>query len=90
MKQTTISDEQDSSRQQRLERLERAARESLELHAGRVFTDVEWACTEKRLIDFVTLLNGWEQMAQTTDAGIDDGRMTQKAPSATRGFDKAA
>jgi hypothetical protein len=90
MKRTTIPGEQDSSVPQCLERLERTARESLELHAGLVFTDVEWARVGKRLRDFVTLLHGWEQVAQTKDAGIDDGRMTRRAPSATRGFDKAA
>jgi hypothetical protein len=90
MNRTTIPGEQDSSRQQCLERLKVAARESLELHASLVFTDVEWARAEKRLLDFATLLHGWEQVAQTTDAGNEDGRMTRKAPSARHGLDKAA
>lgn len=38
-----------------------AARAALELHVGRSLTDAEWADARARLVEFVSILRGWER-----------------------------
>src|SRR5260370_42558858 len=54
-------------------RLESAARASLALSAGRVFTDLEWARARVRLLEFAVILRAWDQKAATSASGLGDG-----------------
>jgi len=43
--------------------LEAAARASLDLDAGRSFSDLEWAEARSRLLDFGLILRSWDRRA---------------------------
>jgi hypothetical protein len=47
-------------------RLEDDARRSLDRHAGRIFTDAEWAHARSRLLEFVTILREWDRPSKIT------------------------
>jgi len=46
--------------------LENAARGAFESRAGRKLTDAEWGQQRARLLEFVTILLGWDQKAGNT------------------------
>lgn len=46
--------------------LENAAHGALESRAGRTLTDAEWAQTRAKLLEFITILRGWDQKAGNT------------------------
>ena len=47
--------------------LENAARLTIDLHAGRVLSDPEWARARATILDFVAILRRWEQEARTNE-----------------------
>ena len=47
--------------------IEDAARAALDLRAGRSLSDVEWARTRSRLLDFAAMLREWGQKAQNPE-----------------------
>lgn len=50
--------------------LEDTARAALDSSAGRTLTDAEWAQRRSRLLEFVTILRGWDQKAGNTAPGL--------------------
>jgi hypothetical protein len=46
--------------------LENAARTALDLRANRAFTDAEWARSCGKLLEFGTIVRGWDQKAGKT------------------------
>jgi hypothetical protein len=48
----------------RPESCEGAARAALDSRAGRTLTDADWAVAKDRLLDFLTILRGWDQKAR--------------------------
>ena len=45
---------------------ESAARAAIEVRAGRTLSDLEWARTRTRLLDFVSILRAWHRKGTTT------------------------
>jgi hypothetical protein len=52
--------------------LERAARESLDLDAGRRFTDLEWSRARGLLLEFARILSEWGQKTNTAASELDE------------------
>lgn len=50
---------------------ESVARTALELRVGRRLTDLEWATTRARLLEFATILRDWEQKADGVKANLE-------------------
>jgi hypothetical protein len=46
-----------------------AGRAALELRVGRALTDAEWAAARARLVEFVSILRGWEQKTTASRRG---------------------
>lgn len=41
--------------------LEAAARAAIELRAGRILTDAEWAAMRARILEFASVVRAWDQ-----------------------------
>jgi hypothetical protein len=48
---------------------ETAARDALELRAGRAFTDTEWALMRARLLEFAGVLRVWDRKPPASKRG---------------------
>jgi hypothetical protein len=70
--------------------LENAARAELQLRAGRVFSDGEWARARANLLEFVTILREWDDQSKTRE--LEAEAVKKEAPESIGGFglDKAA
>jgi len=44
---------------------------ALELRVGRRLTDLEWATTRARLLEFATILRAWEQKADGVRTNLE-------------------
>lgn len=49
---------------------EKVARDTLDITIGRATTDAEWARARVRLLEFVTVLRGWDLPAQTDESEV--------------------
>jgi hypothetical protein len=49
---------------------EDTARATIESLAGRNLSDVEWARVRARLLEFVTILRGWEEKVNMPESGL--------------------
>jgi hypothetical protein len=52
------------------ESCEGAARAALDLRAGRALTDAQWAVAKDRLLDFLTILRGWDRRPRTVSRDL--------------------
>ena len=48
---------------------EAAARAALEMRLGRAITDPEWAAARRRLLEFISILRGWDQQTRLANVG---------------------
>jgi hypothetical protein len=46
-----------------------AARAAIELVAGRSLTDMEWAAARDRLLEFMSILRGWDRKSTARQLG---------------------
>jgi len=53
-----------------LESGEGAARAAFDSRAGRTLTDADWAVAKDRLLDFLTILRGWDRKARTVSRDL--------------------
>jgi hypothetical protein len=58
-------------------RSEDGARTSLNLCAGRVLTDEEWACARAKLLEFLKILRTWDQQTKMTVPETDNVVVTR-------------
>jgi hypothetical protein len=49
---------------------EGAARAALDWRAGRSLTDADWAVAKDRLLEFFTILRGWDRRARTVSRDL--------------------
>ncbi len=49
--------------------MEAAARNTIELHAGRALTDVQWAAARARLLEFVSILRDCDRQTISSRRG---------------------
>jgi hypothetical protein len=49
---------------------EGAARAALDSRAGRTLTDADWAVAKDRLLEFFTILRGWDRKARTVSRDL--------------------
>jgi hypothetical protein len=49
---------------------EGAARAALDSRAGRTLTDADWAVAKDRLLEFFTILRGWDRRARTVSRDL--------------------
>jgi hypothetical protein len=49
---------------------EGAARAALESRVGRTLTDADWAVAKDRLLEFFTILRGWDRKARTVSRDL--------------------
>jgi hypothetical protein len=61
--------------------LERVARTALESRCGRNLTDMEWARTRARLLEFMSILRTWDRQAGASRANTEGtGEMEPRCP----------
>jgi hypothetical protein len=54
----------------RPESCEGAARAAFDSRAGRTLTDADWAVAKDRLLEFFTILRGWDRKARTVSRDL--------------------
>ena len=54
----------------RPESCEGAARAALDSCTGRTLTDADWAVAKDRLLEFFTILSGWDRSARTVSRDL--------------------
>jgi hypothetical protein len=72
MERTVVTTEQTAQLRPRASDLESAARAAIEMRAGRRLAEREWARARLRLLEFVTIIRGWEQKTKTRDSELDN------------------